>query len=200
MAPSEESAESRVAGNLPIAPPRADERRRLLRAAIAAGPVLMTIASKPVLGQTTCLAASATSAGSSAARRASVCSGLTPSQWKARVAEWPSPYYATTLKSLGGHQATLFHGPTTGLGGRTYGERTMLEVIDFGEGGAGANSLGRYIVAGLLNARSGRTPVLNETGVRLMWNDTVNEGYYEPTAGIRWSAAECIAYLKTTMG
>jgi len=201
MTPSEKPAEPRVDDHSPATPTRSDERRRLLRAAVAAGPVLMTIASKPVLGQTACLTASATSAGSTAARQASVCSGLTPSQWKSQATQWPSPYYATTQKSAsGGQQATLFHCPTTGLNGRTYGDRTMLEVIDFAEGGAGASSLGRYIVAALLNARSGRTPVLTEAGVRAMWNDTINLGYYEATAGVRWGAAQCIAYLKTTMG
>ena len=201
MPSSEKSSPPPVAGDLHNAPPRADERRRLLRAAVAAGPVLMTIASKPVLGQTACLTASATSAGSTAARQASVCSGLTPSQWKSLATQWPSPYYATTQKSASGaHQATLFHCPTTGLNGTTYGDRTMIEVIDVAEGGTGASSLGRYVVAALLNARSGRTPVLTEAGVRAMWNSTVNLGYYEATAGIRWGAAQCIAYLKTTMG
>ena len=60
--------------------------------------------------------------------------------------------------------------------GRVYGDRTMLEVIDFNEGGHATSALGRYIVAALLNARSGRTPVLTETGVRMMWNDAVNRG------------------------
>jgi hypothetical protein len=185
--------------------PLSDERRRLLRGTLAAGPVLMTVISRPVLGQTTCLAASvATSINpSGAARTASVCSGLTPSQWKARAAQWPSPYHAMTLKSLGvlgASQATAYHCPTTGLNGRVYGDRTMLEVIDINEGGVGTDALGRYIVASLLNARSGRTPVLTEVGVRAMWNDLINSGYYEPTAGIRWTAAEIIRYLKTTMG
>ena len=62
------------------------------------------------------------------------------------------------------------------------------------------NGVGRYMVAALLNARSGRTPVLDETGVRTMWNDLVNHGYYEPTAGIKWTGAEIIAYLQSTMG
>ena len=80
----------------------------------------------------------------------------------------------------GGHSATQFHCPTTGLGGRIFGDRTMLEVLDIGEGGGGVQSLGRYIVAALLNARAGRTPVLTETGARTMWNDCVNQGCYEP--------------------
>jgi hypothetical protein len=99
--------------------------------------------------------------------------------------------------SLG--QGTAFHCPTTGLGGRVFGQLTMLEVIDQTSSGSSLNALGRYIVAALLNARSGRTPMLNESVVRNMWNDLVNRGYYEPTAGVRWGAIEIVAYIKTTI-
>lgn len=70
----------------------------------------------------------------------------------------------------------------------------MLEVLDINEGGLNVGGLGRYIVAALLNARSGRTPVLTEAGVRAMWNDLINQGYYEPAPGIRWTSAEIITY------
>ena len=91
----------------------------------------------------------------------------------------------------------MYHCPTTGLGGHVFSQKTMIEVIDLTRGGL--DSLGRYTVAALLNARSGRTPMLNETNVRAMWNDLMNRGYYEPTAGIRWGAAEIVAYIKTTI-
>jgi hypothetical protein len=55
-------------------------------------------------------------------------------------------------------------------------------------------------VAALHNARAGRTPVLDETAVRTMWNDLVNRGSYEVSAGINWGPAEIVSYLKTTMG
>jgi hypothetical protein len=78
-----------------------------------------------------------------------------------------------------------------------FGRRSMLDVIDLTD--VGIYSLGRYVVAALLNARAGRTPVLSETGVRNMWNDLVNRGYYEPTAGAKWTANEIVTYLQTTM-
>ena len=184
------------------ATPASDERRRLLRGAIATGPVLMTVLSRPVLGQTTCVAAYVTASvnPSRPAGAASVCNGLTPSQWKVHAAQWPLPYCGITRASLSGYQATPYHCVTTGLDGRIYGDRTMLEVLDINEGGLTIGGLGRYIVAALLNARSGRTPVLTETGVRAMWNDLINQGYYEPAPGIRWTSAEIITYLQTTMG
>jgi hypothetical protein len=74
---------------------------------------------------------------------------------------------------------------------------SMLDVIAADSSAAG---LGRYVTAALLNARAGRTPVLDEFGVRSMWNDVVNRGYYEPTAGIQWGPAQIVAYIRTTMG
>jgi len=56
------------------------------------------------------------------------------------------------------------------------------------------------MAAALLNARSGRTPVLTEATVRNMWNDLINRGYFEPTAGVRWGATQIISYIRTTMG
>lgn len=175
-------------------------RRRLLRTGAGVAPVLLTVASKPVLGQTVCTAASAMgSAGSQAQRTAAICSGLTPAQWKQRAAMWPTPYCASDKGYLQ-QQATLYHCPTTGFSGHVFGDRTMLEVLDIGESGTGPRGLGRYMVAALLNACSGRTPVLTETGVRMMWNDLITRGYYEPTAGVQWQTPQIIAYLNTTMG
>lgn len=193
--------ESRNPTQNPALEVRSAKRRRLLRGGISAAPVLMTVATKPVLGATVCAAASALgSANSAAARTATVCNGLTPSQWKAQAMQWPTPYCATHAAYRSGGTPTLYHCPVTGFAGHTFGDRTMLEVLDIAEGGGGTAALGRYMVAALLNACSGRTPVLNETGVRNMWNDLISRGYYEPTAGIQWGAPEIIAYLRTTMG
>lgn len=103
----------------------------------------------------------------------------------------------TATSGTSSQESTPFHCPTTGLGGRVFANHSMLEVIDLTRGGL--DSLGRYVVAALLNARSGRTPMLSETTVRAMWNDLINRGYYEPTAGIRWGAADIVAYIKTTI-
>jgi hypothetical protein len=183
-------------------------RRRLLRGGLSAAPVLMTVASRPVLGQTTCLAASASvgSVPSSGQRTAAAtCSGLSPQQWKAQATRWPRPYVGAVPQSgdaraLVSQTPTAFHCPTTGLAGYVFSDRSMLAVIEVNEGGQGVTALGRYVVAALLNARAGRTPVLSETTVRAMWNDVINRGYFEPTAGVRWGPTEIVQYIKTTMG
>ena len=233
----------------PVAVPKSDSRRKLLRGGIAAAPVLMTVASRPVLGQVACTASAITSINmqSSINHNCTITSGLSPEKWKELATQWPSPYLATsatgststttsatttttqtsrttsnallqqqlaaaagytsgttstatTTATTSGYGATPtpYHCSTTGLGGHVFAGKSMLEVIDLMQSG-GLNSLGRYIVAGLLNARSGRTPMLSETNVRAMWNDLINRGYYEPTAGVRWGAAEIVTYIKTTI-
>jgi len=239
MSPKEQPAESALTDN----PPKSSERRRLLRGGLAAGPVLMTIASRPVLGQVACTASAAMSISmqTSIDHQCQVTSGLSPDAWKATATQWPSPYFGTSaaatstssvtpkstttnnallqqqLAAAGGYATgttstssgsastagsygspTLYHCSTTGLGGHVFHNSTMLEVIDI-IGASGFNSLGRYIVAALLNARAGRTPMLSEAVVRNMWNDLISRGYYEPTAGVRWTATEIVAYIRTTI-
>jgi len=224
--------------------PQSGSRRKLLRGGLAAAPVLMTVASRPVLGQVACTASAITSINmqSSINHNCTITSGLSPEKWKTLAAQWPSPYSGTsgstttsgvtqkstttnnallqqqlaaaagytagTTTSSGGSTttsgssysvtATPYHCSTTGLGGHVFANKSMIEVIDIIQS-SGLNSLGRYIVAALLNARSGRTPMLTETNVRAMWNDLINRGYYELTAGIRWGATEIVAYIKTTI-
>jgi hypothetical protein len=312
----DDSASSQSGSPAPSASLQSSERRRLLRDGIAAGPILMSIASRPVLAQTACVAPSMMGSIATSGQHApTVCSGLTPEQWAAIATQWPSPYVGqgdtttdvasapaaptpsaptsmiTTYRAGATHGVTIgsqqvpshrlsstvvvanpaatapapvttaptstttpdpistttssytpfvnhgvtigsrqtptyswrtpsatptpsappppaitqtstqpgtpFHCATTGFAGSTYGAMSMLDVIGADSNGAG---LGRYVVAALLNARAGRTPVLNEFGVRSIWNDYVSRGFYEPTSGVQWGAAQIVAYLKTTMG
>ena len=106
----------------------------------------------------------------------------------------------TTADASGSADGTLYHCPVTGFGGRVFGHRSMMDVLAMTDGGTNVHTLGRYMVAALLNACSGRTPVLGEDGVRDMWTDLINRGYYEPAAGMRWDAGDIVSYLQTTMG
>jgi hypothetical protein len=92
-----------------------------------------------------------------------------------------------------------FHSEITGLQGEVFGTHTMLEVLRGTAGGGDYAALGRYVVAALLNARSGHTPFLGEAGVRKMWNDLIATGRHEPLPGMSWGAAEIVAYLDSTM-
>ena len=188
---------------VPEAPDRAlprvriEARRRLLKAGVAAAPVLTTLVSRPVLG-TQCTTCSAfTSMTGSRVAAYSACTGRSPDTW-AGTKTWPDPYHASDKNGANGYSATLYHCTTTGLNGTTFSPNTMLVVMQSPDDG-GVVSLGRYIAAALLNARLGVTPVLSEALVRGMWNDYLARGYFEPTAGVRWGAADLVRYIRSTM-
>jgi hypothetical protein len=175
-------------------------RRRILRVGASSAPILLTLLSRPVLGAQ-CLTSSAVgSTITSLTHQVSTCSGLAVSTWTAANTTWPDPYKQTTKNGINGWDATAFHCLTTGFGGTCFSGKTMLDVMKLADDG-GLNSLGRYVSAALLNARSNRTPVLSEFTVQSMWNAYIGaKGYYEPTAGVHWGATEIVAYIKSTMG
>lgn len=202
--------------------PPSVERRKLLRGSLAAGPVLMTVLSRPVLGQVNCGNGSiqaSLNAGTSlhpGCAGAIISTGLSPSRWSSNTSNWPSPYSATnssgqsstwgqptyganTLSSTSSQTATLFHSPATGFDGTVFGNHTLLAVLKENAGGAGYGTVGMYIAAALLNSASGRTPFLSQATVRQMWNDLLLKGYYEPTAGIQWGSTQIVSYLQSTM-
>ncbi len=202
------------AGNHEAAPdggiqssPRID-RRRLLKGGLSAGPVLITLATRPVLGCTTdCKTPSAfASINVQASHRGTSsppCQGRTPGFWKNcthNQGQWPSPYRPHSVLDTRARvmqPATLFHCATTGFNGTVFSGKTMLDVLCLG--GGGTNAVGRHITAALLNAAMTWTPVLGQTDVRDIWNEYVARGYYEPTAGVKWGADQIVAYLQSTM-
>jgi len=176
---------------------RAANRRRLLRGGLAAAPVLLTLASRPVLGQT-CTSISGMMSGntSSPGGRAVVCSGLSPSFWKQEQSftAWPSPYVPKSITGAVERKATMFHACFTGS---QFNGKSLLEVLD--PSTSDRTGMGRYAVAALLNAQAGKTPVLTVATVKNIWSECTSKGYYELSAGVRCYPKEIIAYLKTTM-
>lgn len=200
--------------------PAVDEsRRRFTKSGLAVSGVLLTLASRPVLGAVQCQSPSGFISGNvSTHGEILYCDGGTPGYWGTNVLppkntkssnyhQWPDPYVPGTLKTsctqtqnpecwTGG---TKFHGGVLGFGGSEYGDKSMLQVILLG-GDVDSAQLGAHCVAALLNAAKGWTNnVLTESQVRGMYNDFVNKGYFEPTAGVKWDADDIVAYLVTTM-
>lgn len=56
----------------------------------------------------------------------------------------------------------------------------------------------RHIVAALLNAQAGLTPPVSVHTVKGIWNEYRSNGYFEPTAGVRWSSDDILTYLAST--
>jgi hypothetical protein len=182
---------------MPVTGPDAKgTRRRLLQGGLAAGPVLMTLFSRPVLALQ-CQSPSGFVSGNAsvAAGAGPICSGLTPGYWKQtqHFGSWRPPYYPTTVGGPGGHNATLFDTVFT----PHYSGQTLLNVLELG--GGPPNDLARHVVAALLNAAAGLTPVLTVAAVKGIWSEYITKGYFEPTAGVHWGDAQIVSYLTSTM-
>ena len=179
-------------------------RRRLLQGGLSAAPVLMTLVSRPVLGQLCTTPSGFVSANASTAGRGVICNGHPPDYWANAIhfAEWPPGFVAA------GPQATLF-GPPNGVFSNAPNSApfntnpTLLQALSFS--GNPTNDVARYVSAAVLNAaKTGLTPVLSVQQVKDIWAEYGFTGYglagyYSPTAGAQWSAQEIIAYLLTTM-
>lgn len=173
-------------------------RRRLLKGGMAAAPVLMTLVSGPILGQTVPVASANCSLAASCGPVAS-SSGLSPSEWAANVDSWPDYYHVAAQEGSNGYTTAVFLSDITGLNGSMFGQSTMLDVLNLGDDG-GVRSLARYVAAALLNARAGYTDtVLAESAVRRMWNDVAAQGHYEATAGIHWGPKQIVNHIKSTI-
>lgn len=81
---------------------------------------------------------------------------------------------------------------------------SMMQVMIMSDGSnpwglTDTGNLGSHIVAALLNAKAGLTDdVLDETAVIGMWTEWAANGYYEPTAGVKWYAADIVRYITST--
>lgn len=181
-------------------------RRRLVGGGLGAAPLLMTLVSRPVLGQETCLSASAHLSGpTSHPHEQQVCSGGSPTYWSQNLDEWPSPYQATTdaeASAALGSSSTLLAttANTATLFAATFSpspyppETTYLAVLNMS---GPSNDVARHLVAAQLNVAKGWTPVLDAGRIQEIWLEYTGKGYFEPTAGVKWYEAEIVAYLES---
>ena len=193
-------------------------RRRLAGASLGVS-AIFTLASRPVLaGQ--CMAPSAACSGNLSHHGTPItCSGKSPGYWKEHPKSWPSGYEAGSCSSWNERNkpkywsgGTLFHPFFAGsqfmadLDGKPFTNNTslsMLQVMMLNDGSnpwrlTDQDNLGMHIVAAVLNAKAGYTPVLSETAVINMWKEWASKGYFEPTANVKWNSAQIVAYIKTT--
>lgn len=196
-------------------------RRRLAGVALGVSAVF-TLASRPVLAADQCMTPSAAVSGNlSQHGTPTLCSGRTPGYWKTHPESWPSPYLPGSCnggqnicnQAQNWKNGTLFHPLFSGtqfmadLDGNPATPKTslsLMQVLMLTNGGnpwglTDPDNLGAHIVAALLNAAAGLTPVLSVTDVIGIWNEWASKGYFEPTANVQWNSAQIVDYLKTTM-
>jgi hypothetical protein len=200
-----------------------ESRRRFGKSGVAASGVILTLASRPVLAGWECLSPSGFQSGNLSTHvQPPLCEGRTPGYWQAKKG-WPSPYTTGTCTNtknpssndpVDWKNGTPFSGTfSCGGNGAVYqscclpvrnapckptNPLSLMQVLLLG-GKDDRYQLGAHIVAALLNAKMGWTPVLTVAAVKNMFNEWAAKGYYEPSAGVKWSAADIVTYLKTTM-
>lgn len=194
--------------------PVREGRRRLLRRGLAAAPVLMTLASRPVFGWTTgggggnfqCFTPSGfVSMPGSGHLTPTYCSGRTPGYWKTHC-PWPSPYVCGNCR--GDSDPSLFYkyfstGSLTPPDGTDWKKVTFLAILSppYQNTNSGAPwDIARLCVATLLNIAQGIVPmsILTPTVVQEIWNSYITQGYFEPTAGVKWYHDQIVSYLQST--
>ena len=194
-------------------------RRRLTGAGLGMS-AIFTLASRPVLAVQCTSASAAVSGNLSLHGTPPQCFGRTPGYWKVAQhgTEWPSPYkQGTCNSSSGGGNGGCSNSPGNWSGGTNfhpelYGTKcmannkslTMNQVMVMNDssylGITDKDNLGAHIVAALLNAAAGKTNgVLTVAQVKTMWQECQTKGYFQPIAGVKWTPAQVVAYLKTTM-
>lgn len=179
-------------------------RRRALRAGIAVTPVVMTVASRPVLGAAACQSPSGMLSGNlSHPATGGVCAGRTPGYWKNYNVgpghPWPAPYYPVDNYTATGQVATVFCNVFVTATCR-YPGSTFLDVLK--QGGGGLDALARHIVAALLNASTDPPivpiEILPVATIKAMWQQCVTNGCYSVNATVCWNPDQVTTYLQST--
>lgn len=163
-----------------------ESRRRFGKSGLAASGVLLTLASRPVLGCEVCKSPSGFLSGNLSTHGGpSICEGRSPGYWKNQTS-WP----------IANRSTCKFSSVFTCRPRSPYATVTMLNLLspqDFD-----SNNLGMHLVAAYLNAMQGWTPFLTVERIESMFSEWQATGYFSPTAGVKWSAAEIVDYLKRT--
>jgi hypothetical protein len=183
--------DSNTSERLPSTPMREGDpanasRRRFGKAGLAVSGIIATLASRPVLGAEMCKSPSGFLSGNlSTHGDPPVCAGRSPGYWKTHE-YWPIAN-RTTAKFSKVFSCNV---------GSPYASATLLELLTHQD--YDTHNLGMHLVAAYLNARQGWTSFLAETTIRSMFSEWQATGYFEPTAGVKWDAAQIVDYLEQT--
>jgi hypothetical protein len=173
-------------------PPSAD-RRRWLKAGLSAPPILMTVASRPVLAQTCVPPSAYVYLGASAPGMYADCNGYGPDTWL-RSGSWPGSYSPDSRFN------DYF---TYDLDGNPKFS-DVLGTANIANNADIFHRVARYVTAAWLNNASRKVPesVLKAMTIQHIWTEFARfggSGSFSPTSGVSWSAEEIIDYLKSTM-
>lgn len=176
---------------------RASARRRFIRGAAAASPVLLSLVSRPVLGTTRFCSASGFMSGNlSQPQTSQGCGGFSPGYWK-NHSPWPSPYVCGTQNGNGNGSTFTggikFHDVFV-KGKYNFGTSSMLKVLWTEPG-----SFAFHTIAALLNAASGINGyTLTTAQVIQIWNQIMSAGYYQASSSLQMFESDAKAFFENT--
>lgn len=170
-------------------------RRRLFKTGIAAAPVVLTLASRPVLAAQCKTPSAAMSANLSRPQGQNVSGTQTISQWIVAAgppANWPSSYPPTT--QFRSSTVSAVFGSSTKYGNSA----TLLDVLKSPNPATTPQStqLDKDLIVALLNRTSvsAAAQCISLSDLNKMFVNGPN-GTYEPTAGVLWGSAQIHTYL-----
>jgi len=163
-----------------------ESRRRFGKSSIVASGVLATLVSRPVLGCDVCKSPSGFLSGNlSTPGTPEALPGRSPGYWKNHT-RWP----------IANRETSKFSSVFTCKPGSPYASITMLALLSHQS--FDSHNLGMHLVAAYLNAMAGWTPFLTAERIKSMFSEWSATGYFSPTAGVKWNAAQIVDYLKWT--
>lgn len=167
-------------------------RRRFTQSGLAVSGVLMTLATRPVLGQSlVCKSPSGFLSGNASSHGTPpACEGRSPGYWKSHTDNWP--VMVGTDTKFGEVFSCNLNSP--------YATVTMLHLLEHHDQKKDfdMDNLGMHLVAAYLNAAQGWTPFLTMETIKAMFTEWQADGTFSPTAGVNWSASQIVDYLSQT--
>ncbi|SBT05234.1 conserved hypothetical protein [Candidatus Accumulibacter aalborgensis] len=183
-----------------------DGRRRLMRAGLAAAPVLMALKSRSVLAADICIKASAFAslqANTTVSHAVETFTCFSHGYWKNQP--FPAPYgNKATSYFLGvprGASGSVSAGFSGNPGG-TFSGKTLQQILELS--GGSFNELARNTVATFLTAvqygDNPQTVLLTQAQCRTLWMSLAGGGTWSPFTGANWDLTETLAYFKYIYG
>ncbi|MES2103889.1 MAG: hypothetical protein V4634_07695 [Pseudomonadota bacterium] len=161
-----------------------ESRRRFTKTGIAASGVLVTLASRSVLGcEINTSPSGFVSANQSTHGPQQLSQGRSPGYWKNHK-HWPI------------NNTTLFSSIFGCAPKSPYKDVTMMQLLshqDFDK-----DNLGMHLVAAYLNALMGWTPFLSPSAVVNIFTEWQLNGYFNPVANVNWNGAQIVTYISGT--
>jgi len=179
-----------------------EKRRRFIKGAGIAAPVIMALANRPAFGAV-CTVSGFISVDpgnvSAQGHVVSVCGGKLPSYWINNQDIWPSGYYPVPVihtPPTPDTPATLMGGAFNFSGGLA--ASTLLSVLQ-GTGGTDTDSVYMYLTSALLNAASPSFGYsLTVAEIQDMYKQ-IFAGTYLAAPGVSWTGAQLAGFLTQTM-